>query len=116
MDIPINNSGGAIGFVGDYIRWVTGDTLEQNIQQIQETIILRIEQWAKESGAVFERENTKLIHFTRKRTLTHHPQGKISFQGASIEPEQSVKVLGVILDSELWMKQHMGYVASKAKT
>lgn len=116
VESPIDKSGGSIGFIDDYTRWVTGETPEQNRALIQQTVVPRVEKWAKDSGVRFQINKTKLIHFTRNRTKMENAKEPISFQGVDIVPEETVKMLGVTLDSELRMKQHISKVASKATT
>ena len=40
----------------------------------------------------------------------------MEFNGVSIQPNQTAKILGVILDKELRIKQYISYVASKVIT
>ena len=57
-----------------------------------------------------------LIYFTRNRIFTDTRAAAVEFDGVSIQPNQTAKILGVILDKELCMKQHISYAASKAIT
>lgn len=116
VETPIDKNGGAIGFVDDYTRWVVGETPEHNNVLIQQIVIPKVEKWAKDSGVTFEVSKTKLIHFTRSRTKINSAQGSINFQGVSITSERVVKILGVMFDNELRMKQHISHVGSKATT
>jgi hypothetical protein len=62
VEQPINKTQGALGFVDDYSAWVVGGSLDENLRTLQTTIIPEAEGWARESGAVFERSKTGLIH------------------------------------------------------
>ena len=57
-----------------------------------------------------------LIYFTRNRIFTDTRVAAVEFDGVSIQLNQTAKILGVILDKELRMKQYISYAASKAIT
>ena len=78
---------------------------------VQETILPHTEQWAKQSGATFEADKTSFIHFTRRACRNN--ARAITFGGKSILPQDSVKVLGVILDQKLAMDEHISRVVTK---
>ena len=70
-------------------------------------------QWAQEGGVTFEAEKTGLIHFERRPS----EQGRLPvlrFLGRTIESQDKVKVLGVILDSKLRLKLHIDKVVQTA--
>jgi len=111
VDRKIDNKGGALGFVDDFNAWVIGGDEGETTRLIQETIIPHAERWAKESGATFEADKTSLIHFTKKpRPAGPEP---VWFDGNRIYPKGAVKVLGVILDERLGMKEHIARVTQK---
>lgn len=112
VERTIDEKGGAIGFVDDFNAWVVGDNERQTTGLIQSTVIPHAEQWAKQSGAIFEMDKTSLIHFTRRKT--YDDTGSLYFGNDEIKPQESVKVLGVILDKRLTMHQHVTKVANKA--
>jgi hypothetical protein len=64
---PVTFHGGASAFIDDYFRWTVGRTARHNMEKLQDEDIPRIEKWAKENGAGFKAEKTKLIHFTRRK-------------------------------------------------
>lgn len=108
---PIDGKRGSLGFIDDYSAWVVGASTEENTTLIQNTIIPKASRWAEESGAVFEAEKTGFIHFTKKRTTDRAP---LTFNTTQIPPQESVKLLGVTMDSRLSMRQHVQKVTSKA--
>lgn len=112
VERTIDKNGGAIGFVDDFNAWVVGDNERQTTRLIQSTIIPHAEQWAKQSGAIFETDKTSLIHFTRRKTWDD--TGLLYFGSDEIKPQEYVKVLGVTLDKRLTMYQHVSKVANKA--
>jgi hypothetical protein len=98
--------------VDDFNAWVTGPSAEDNTRAIQQKILPRVEAWAKESGAIFEAEKTGLIHFTSSAKARWDTAEEIpfSFEGQEINPKESVKVLGVTLDTKLKMDTHLSKV------
>jgi hypothetical protein len=66
----INTEEGDMGFVDDYTAWVVGNSAEENILKLQETVIPRVVDWECKSRATFEAEKTQLIHFTYNRANT----------------------------------------------
>jgi ribonuclease HI len=91
---------------------VVGRDEAQNTRAIQESILPHAERWAKQSGAIFEADKTSLIHFTRR--ADPDDSQPIHFGGKVATPQQSVKVLGVILDKKLSMDEHIARVIQKA--
>ena len=74
-------------------------------------MIPKAELWEKTSGAAFEAEKTSFIHFTRaKRRSSDTP---LVMKGQLVAPQEQVKILGVILDSELKHKEQIAKAAEK---
>jgi hypothetical protein len=106
----IDNNGGSIAFMDDYTGWVTGPSAEANylgIQQILEEAL----QWEKRSGATFDIAKTALLHFTR--VPNRSSLAPISIKGKAIAPKPEAKILGVIMDSGLRYRTHIGRTATK---
>ena len=108
VEWKIDGNGGALDFVDDFNAWVVGSDAEQNTKAIQDTIIPHAEQWSRRSGATFEADKTSLIRFTRRPVLNDPPN--LRFGDTEITPSQSVKVLGVTLDTKLAMDEHISKV------
>jgi hypothetical protein len=106
----IDSHGGAIAFVDDFTAWVTGPTAQSNREGI-ETIIRDAQNWEARSGATFNVQKTAIIHFTR----TTHKTDARSFmiKGQTVEPQDHVKILGVIMDAKLKYKEHIWRAASR---
>lgn len=66
----MNKSKGLIAFIDDYTAWVTGSEIESNTELLQKAIVPKLKAWAGNSGAVFNREKTVLVHFTRSSRKT----------------------------------------------
>jgi len=77
---------------------VTSNSEEEATAVLQVTIIPKAVRWAKESGATFEAEKTGFIHFTRGQGGPYTP---LRFGDVEIYPQLQVKILGVLLDSQL---------------
>jgi exonuclease III/ribonuclease HI len=111
----IDDKKGAIGFVDDYTRWTVGDTVEENLETIQNVVVPRVLDWASRSGATFEGDKTSLIHFVpagRQKKIPR-PMQALRIEGALVGPSDSVKILGVVLDSGLNFKEHVARAAKR---
>lgn len=106
--------GGSVALVDDYTAWVVGDSAERNTRRIQREILRQLEKWEKESGAVFESSKTAFIHFTRTFSLSRDSDMPLQFKQNMIDPNQSVKILGVIMDQGLRYREHVVGKADKA--
>ncbi|EFY84914.1 reverse transcriptase, putative [Metarhizium acridum CQMa 102] len=106
----INANGGSIAFVDDYTAWVTGPTAEENRAGIQ-SIIDDALKWEARSGATFKANKTAVIHFTR--TASRSSDDAYLIKGKEVKPKSSVKVLGVVMDTNLRYKEHMTRAAAK---
>lgn len=111
----INAVEGDMGFVDDYTAWVVGNSAEENTAKLQACIIPRVVYWEGKSGATFEAEKTQFIHFTRNRTKAQRPFRPLLMNGKDIVPKAGVKVLGVYLDEQLRMKEHIQKATQKSK-
>jgi ribonuclease HI len=114
VEQPINDKGGAIGFVDDYTPWVVGPDADANIRTLQDTIIPKAERWARESGATFEPSKTGLIHFTYRTKQAEQHGPHLQFQGHDVPPSEEVKILGVTFDKHMTFSQHVARVTAKA--
>jgi hypothetical protein len=110
----INKRQGSIGFIDDYNAWVVGPSAAENTHKLQTQLLPRAEKWARESGAVFEAQKTAFIHFVRPLQPDRGPTNHLVFGNKTIAPKQSVKILGVTLDSGLSMSEHVSKAVSKA--
>jgi ribonuclease HI/exonuclease III len=104
----------SIAFIDDYTVWTVGASAEANTKTIEEKILPRVETWARDSGATFEPTKTEFIHFTR-RSMIIEDLPKLRIMSEERPPVQEVKVLGVILDSELRFKAHAARAAKRGE-
>ena len=119
----IDKKRGSLGFIDDYTAWVVRRTRAETVKVLQEEVIPRAERWARQSGATFEAEKTGLVHFVPPMALVRGrhraPEVEVEnsgllFLGAKIQPQDSVRVLGVLMDSRLKMIQHVNSITATA--
>ena len=99
-----------MAFVDDYTAWVTGPSEAANIPHIRD-IVGEATEWAARSGARFEHEKTKVIHFTRNARLLCGDT--IDIQGEAMKPQPTVKILGVVMDTKLLYREHLARAATR---
>lgn len=113
---PINKNKGSFAFIDDYIAWVTGSSIVQNVETIQARIIPHLKGWAQRSGAIFNPEKTVLTHFARNRhklSAEGVASAHIKFGQEVIQSKPEVKLLGVVFDQKLTYKQHIAKAAKR---
>ena len=103
-----------MAFVDDYTAWVVSNSAERNTRIIQREILPKLKRWERESRAIFEASKIAFIHFTRYSDLLRDSDMPLRFKGDQIQPSQSIKVLGVILDQGLRFKEHLADKVEKA--
>lgn len=106
----IDANGGAIAFVDDFTAWTTGPTAHSNRDGIAAIIESALE-WERRSGATFEADKTSIIHFTHNELKADKLPTNV--KGQMVQPNDHVKILGVIMDSKLKYRQHIARAASK---
>ena len=99
------------GFADDLITLSEGSDLEVIHQRTQKTINT-IEQWCSTKGLNISALKTKIVMFTWNRKWTLPKPIKVG--GNEIELCNSVKFLGVTLDSKLSFNEHVINVTAKA--
>jgi hypothetical protein len=83
---------------------VRNTTAESNREGIKAIIDDALD-WERRSGATFEADKTAIIHFTRKAYKADSET--FTIKGQVVQPRNSVKVLGVIMDTKLKYKKHI---------
>jgi hypothetical protein len=63
---------------------------------------------------LFEAQKTAFLHFIRPLQPDRGPKNHLVFGNKTIAPQQSVKILGVTLDSGLFMNEHVSKAVAKA--
>lgn len=106
----IDQNGGAIAFVDEYTARVVGKTAAENPERLR-TVVQLATRWESRSGASLEGEKTSFIHFTRNSQQSSDEP--ITVKGQEVRPAPSVKILGLIMDSELRYKEHTARAATR---
>jgi hypothetical protein len=101
-------------FVDDYSIWVTGPSVEEITQTIQNEVIPTLEKWERTSGAQFEAAKMSFIHLTQYKGASRDSVIPLQFKQKEISPTNEVKILGIILDKEMQFKTHLADKAGKA--
>lgn len=111
----INKNRGAIAFVDDFSAWVTGPSIKENEERLQERIIPHVQRWANESGSVFQAKKTMMTHFTRhkKKLKKESVAPGVLMNGTTIKSSKNIKILGVILDQRLRYTEHVARARDK---
>ena len=63
-------------------------------------------------GAEFAPHKYKLIHLTR-RPKSFNMNAKVKIRNREIAPSKAIRILGVIVDSQLSFKEHINHILSK---
>lgn len=109
----IGPDGGSLGFVNDFTAWRTGADCAETIRKLRSQVLRPAARWARESVATFEANKTALIHF-KYRPGEDDKIPSLRFLGMEIEPQDKIKVLGVILDTKLRMAAHIEKIVERA--
>ncbi|OAA39763.1 reverse transcriptase [Cordyceps fumosorosea ARSEF 2679] len=103
-------NGGATAFIDDFTAWVSDPTAQSNLEGIQ-SIVEHATEWELRSGATLEAKKTAIVHCTRiAREIDTTP---IVIKGQPVHPQESAKILGVVMDNRLQFRQHIARAASK---
>jgi len=89
---------------------LSGPTVQSNREGIAKIINDALD-WERRSGATFEADKTAIIHFAPKARKVDQEPFKVKDQ--TVEPQNKVKILGVLMDTRLKYKEHIARTASK---
>lgn len=107
--------GNSMAYTDDFTAWIVGSSAVENTRLLQETVLPRLEQWERESGAIFEASKTAFIHFTRNVRGDRDSELPLNFKSHAIAPVRRTKLLGVVIDSRLRFRSHVAHAAAKAQ-
>ena len=103
----------ATGWIDDTGIIVVGKTPEGNCRRLEQLYQERCKPWAGQHASVFAPAKFELLHFS-PRAGEHDLKAEISLQGLTVSPGDSVRVLGVRLDSHLTWSAQVGHVQQAA--
>ena len=109
----ITKERGSIAFVDDYLAWVTGYSVQSNVERLQTEVIPHLEQWRHVSRALFQPAKTVLTHFTRRKKVHAEVGPQLQINGVEVIPSNEIKILGVVLDSRLVYRSHIAKATKK---
>ena len=101
-----------IGFVDDIKILAVGKDTESNCR-VLERVHRGCIAWARHHGAAFTPHKYELMHLTRSPKRFNMTAG-VNLEGVNKEPQQSVRILGVLLDSKLRWGPHVKRTTEKA--
>src|SRR6218665_2144564 len=78
-----------------------------------ELSIERIAEWMRSNRLCLNSENTKFLLFATSRRCSHLDTGELSVCGSLIRPVTVARDLGVMLQSDLSMKDHVARTVSR---
>jgi len=108
-DIPL----ALVGFADDINLLTYRHSTTTNCQNLQQGHTKCLE-WARTHGMRFALAKYTLTHFTRRRGFDL--QAPIVLPEATVQPEPSVKILGLILDTRLRWKEQERAIQQKMQT
>ncbi|KAF4547018.1 Hypothetical protein D9617_69g077970 [Elsinoe fawcettii] len=115
IDMPGPSEVRTAGFVDDFTAWATGRDTTESARRLQEEVLPMAKTWAEGGGAVFEAGKTGLTHFIAPRMSVDMDRTvPLTFLGKTIGPQESIKLLGFHLRSDLSMGEHAGKKIGKA--
>ena len=91
-------------FVDDFAIWCSS-RLRPALERQLQAAVTRLERWSMTNGFRFSTSKTKAMHFCRRRGC--RPGVSVRLYGVQLPPEQSVRFLGVLLDSGLAYREHL---------
>ena len=94
------------GFADDACLLIGGDNEETMVGYLQRAIN-RAEKWARKNGLNFSPTKTIAVFFCRKRTYDPPDHLHLTISGREIEWSETVKYLGITLDSKLKWFDHI---------
>ena len=97
-------------FVDDTYLLVTSPSYESNMLHPR-YCFLEISKWAEKTGVKFEPEKHELLHFARPRSRQHCSLS-LKVGDFEIKPNDSMKILGIIVDSRLTWEDQVTSVCS----
>lgn len=110
--LPNPRKGISVGFVDDKNVIVDGGTAEKNVELLKE--FMEKPGGANEHNSKFELSKMILIHFPRPRSNKTTSPPPLQLHGTTVMEKSSVRMLGVMMDSNLNWKEQFAYAHTKA--
>jgi ribonuclease HI len=113
VEEDINDNSGALAFIDDYLWWTVGDTDEENVKRMETQNLPRAMRWAAQNSASFEVNKFAVMHFASPYRKSVNTSAPVHIGNYLLQPQSSMKWLGVELDAGLRWKEQ---VASRTKS
>lgn len=97
-------------YVDDIIFYMVSDNPSLIKTTLQNTLT-KLSIWAKLNGPKFSEEKTKMITFSRRRSI---PVIDLDFNQTIISKFEQIKILGMIFDKRLTWKVHIDYTRASS--
>lgn len=107
----------SIGWIDDVTMLSTGPTPTAVREKLEQAVKI-CERWSFRHASLFAPSKFQLVHFhlpfTRTTTSDNH-SFNIEFQGTTVKTSNSIKILGVTIDSRLTFDEHRRDIQAKAR-
>ena len=112
--IESNDNTEAFGWVDDVAYLTVGQSMEDNCRELEEVYRQRSAPWARRHASIFDVKKFQMMHFWMKPSNANLEQPSIRLGEIDIPPQEALKYLGLIFDSNLAWKHHLSEVEGKA--
>lgn len=109
--LKINDPSTRFGYADDVAILAVGADTKETTRKLQWELQDTLD-WGRLNAVSFDPDKAELIHFYHTRKQTH--EESVDFEGRTIEPQDTVRWLGVHLDSRLSFRKHVEVMTGKA--
>ena len=102
-------------YVDDFAIYYSSNCL-RHLQRILNTAIKKIQSWTVSVGFKLSIEKTQAIMFYRDSRWKHNQDINLTIGNSQIQFKETVKFLGVVLDTHLNWKAHIAYIKTKCNS
>lgn len=105
-------------YIDDVNVLVRGPNAQANCRTL-EAVYPKLRDWADRHASVFAPEKFKLMHFSKptrrnKKDGANDMSARANIEGTTLEPQDSARLLGIALDSQLSWKPHLQNIEANA--
>lgn len=115
--LEITNDRGCTAFSGGYIDGTmivaVSESIESNIEILLQLMSCCLD-WSARHACQFNVKKFQLIHFTKNYNHEAATTLGLEINGTTIEPQRTVKYLGILIDSKLHWKEQAEAAVAKA--
>ena len=111
LNLEYTNRTRTIAFADDFILAVKGETRSE-AENFTNLEMSKVATWAKEHKILFNEEKSKVMVISRRKRREER-NVKIYLNNRLLEQVNTMKYLGIILDSKFTFKEHIKYAAER---